>query len=281
MKNQIQTLVRSRLKLRRAGLALAVRLAAACCLGLAGGTARAQENELQVGVRSDVKTTTAIWPEKTKTPGAAEYGRIYGVLSVQPIKSDDRLVKPMDERALTTYLLHELDANGFREFKPGQQPDILLTVSYGRGTLHNPYIRDAGEMPAGTVQHPPAGPGLDDTPTVSITGAFPLQLTDEKTPGYQEKLQRAQYEKLYIRVTAWNYPASPKDKSKILCKTIMVFDDPDHRDLNAVAAKMLEAGAPYFGKKIKDPEVEVHQPLPEVQINVGAPKVIEMPAKGK
>ena len=57
--------------------------------------------------------------------------------------------------------------------------------------------------------------------------------------------------------------------------TIMVVDDPDHRDLNAVAAKMLEAGAPYFGKKIKDPEVEVHQPLPEVQINVGAPKVIQ------
>ena len=249
------------------------------CLGWIATTARAQETELQVGVRSEVKDT-AIWPAKTPTPGAREYGRIYAIVSVQQIKSEDRLVKPVNEAALTSYLLQDLDANGFREFKPGEKPDILLTASYGRGTLHNPYIRDAGEMPAGVAQHAEDAVGTNsgrdmDAPTVTITGAFPLQLTDEKTPGYQEKLQRAQYEKLYIRVTAWNYPTAPKEKSRILWKTVMVVDDPDHRDLNAVAAKMLEAGAPYFGKKIKDPEVEVHKPLPETHVNVGPPKLVD------
>jgi len=45
--------------------------------------------------------------------------------------------------------------------------------------------------------------------------------------------------------------------------------------LNAVAAKMLEAGAPYFDKEVLDPEVEVHKPLPEGRVNVGAPVVGE------
>ena len=110
-----------------------------------------------------------------------------------------------------------------------------------------------------------------------ITGAFSQQLVDEKSPGYEAKLQKASYEKLYLRVIAWEYPRQPKAKAKMLWKTTMVVDDPDHRDLNAIAQKMFEAGAPYFDREIRDPEVEVYQPLPDGRVNVGTPEVV--PAK--
>ena len=108
-----------------------------------------------------------------------------------------------------------------------------------------------------------------------ITGAFAQQLIDERTTGYQAKLQKASYEKLYIRITAWAYPTKNKTRAEMLWKTIMVVDDPDHRDLNAVAAKMLEAGAPFFDKEIKDPEADIFKPLPTGHVNVGTPVVGE------
>ena len=57
----------------------------------------------------------------------------------------------------------------------------------------------------------------------------------------------------------------------------MIVDDPDHRDLNAIAAEMLAAGAPYFDKEIKEEEVDIYKPLPEGRVNVGAPEVVEPP----
>jgi hypothetical protein len=93
-------------------------------------------------------------------------------------------------------------------------------------------------------------------------------------------LQRAEFEKLCIRVTAWKYPTDPKATPHQLWNTTMIVDDPDHRDLNAVAAKMLEVGAPYFDKDIKEEEIDVYKPLPEGQVNVGTPQEIE-PTKPK
>jgi hypothetical protein len=55
----------------------------------------------------------------------------------------------------------------------------------------------------------------------------------------------------------------------------MVVDDPDHRDLNASMAKMLEAGAPYFDKEPKGPEVDIYKPIPPGRVNVGTPEVVE------
>ena len=55
----------------------------------------------------------------------------------------------------------------------------------------------------------------------------------------------------------------------------MVVDDPEHRDLNAIAEKMLAAGAPYFGRELKEEEVDVYKPLPEGRVNVGTPEVVE------
>jgi hypothetical protein len=54
----------------------------------------------------------------------------------------------------------------------------------------------------------------------------------------------------------------------------MVVDDPDHRDLNKIAATMLEAGAPFFDRQIKDREADIYKPLPNGRVNVGTPTVV-------
>jgi hypothetical protein len=65
----------------------------------------------------------------------------------------------------------------------------------------------------------------------------------------------------------------------MLWKTVMCVDDPDHRDLNAIAAKMLEAGAPFFDKVIQDREATIFKPLPDGRVNVGTPEVVEPKSK--
>ena len=274
MKTPASASPRSSSPVRR--LSLLVTLA---CAGLVTASAQAQESQLDVGVRSNVADSA-----NSRATGP---GQTFGILSVEEIKSDLRLVSPVDERALLSQLLHELEANGFREFTKGHRPDILLTVSYGRGGLRNPYFRGNDTVVAGVATVPAQdlpstpdgvseGPGSirQEVPTLTVTMASPQRIFDEKTPGFESKLQRAGYEKLFIRVTAWQYPAGSGKKNKQLWKTIMVVDDPDHRDLNLVAAQMLEAGAAYFGKEIKDPEVDVYKPLPNGQVRVGSPEVI-------
>jgi hypothetical protein len=262
--------------------------------------AAAQDNQLEVDVRSSVIDTTHLWSkERPKMTGEGGHGRVYGILTVDEIKSDRDLEKPVDEKYLANLLVKELETNGFRQMVPGQRPDILLTVSYGRGELANPYIRDSGEV-GGVGSVPSAGAGhtaipignggsemaastggftSTNAPTQTITGGMAQQLMDEKIPGYEAKLQKASFEKLYIRVTAWDYPNKKNYPDKhspprMLWKTIMVVDDPDNRDLNIVAAKMIEAGAPYFDKQPKDKEIEVFKPLPNTRVEVGVPEVV-------
>lgn len=255
------------------------------CLALTTSVTRAQEEQLEVGVRTNVVDKSIMWAGKAPKPGSGGHSRIYGILSVQLVKSDQRLVKPVDENAIMQLLSVELNKNGFQLYAPGTKPEIVLTVSYGRAELHNPYIRDTGEIGGDSrgqalLQQPGTGAGVSNdsgATTQVITGAFSQQLMDEKSPGYEAKLQKAAYEKLYLRVIAWAYPADPKAKSRMLWKTTMVVDDPDHRDLNAIAAKMFEAGAPYFDREIREPEAEIRQPLPDGRVNVGTPEVV--PAK--
>ena len=229
------------------------------------------EELLDVSVRAhvidgDVKHTA------TKThPGEGGHGKIYGVLAVSPIDTGEKLVKPVDANRLLEALNKKMAANGFNLVVKGKKPEILLTVSYGRAYLPNPYTRDTGQITT----------GVDATPTMSINGAMPLQLYDAKTPGWESNLQKNQFEKLYIRVTAWSFPTDQQPKPKMLWKTIMVVDDPDHRDLNTAMAKMLEAGAPYFDKEPKGPEVNIYKPIPEGRVNVGTPEVVDAPAPKK
>ena len=240
--------------------ALALSAATACLI-----PARGEEDYLDIGVRTSVPDKTTLWShDKNKIPGEGGHGRTFGILSVSPIPSENKLNQPVDAQALLGHLLHELDANGFKPMVKGQKPDILLTVSYGRAELNNPYIRDTGEV---SFQ-------VDSVHTQTITGAFSQQLIDEKTPGYEAKLQKAGFEKLFIRVTAWEYPTDPKAKPKMLWKTVVVADDPDHRDLNAIAQRMLAAAAPFFDKEIKEKEVDIYQKLPEGHVQVGTPEVV-------
>ncbi len=266
---------------------------AAACVAAGAIFARAQNtSQLDIGVRPKVTDKSNIYAGKTRAnPGSGGHSKIYGILSVQEIKADYRLVKPVNEQAIMELLSAELNKQGFKLYTPGTKPDIVITASYGRGELENPYIRDGGETGgdyrAGAFLGVAAGNGASMTgaandsgaTTSVITGAFPQQLWDEKSPGYQAKLQKASFEKLFIRVTAWAYPTEKKGRAKMLWKTIVVVDDPDHRDLNVVAAKMLEAASPYFDREIRDPEVNILQPLPDGRVNVGSPEVVSAKTK--
>ena len=235
-----------------------------CAGGLANGV-RAQASELDVGVRSTLVDKPF---GKSGMQYAPKHGKVYAILSVDMIKSQDKLVKPVDATRLAGLAVQQLDAHGFSRVLRGKKPDILITLLYGRGWLKNPYLAGAGvETPGGEG----SVTGID-APTVTITG-IPSQLFKEKENGFEAKLQRAQYEKLCIRITAWKYPTDPKAKPVQLWHTTMIVDDPDHRDLNSVAAEMFAAGAPYFDKEIKEEEVDVNTTR-EGHVNVGMPEVV-------
>ena len=255
-------------------------LLCAASLGLLARPARAQDNQLEVDVRPSITDKDNIYAHTTKTPDEGGHSKIYGILSVQEIKAEERLIKPVNEGEIMELLSRELNANGFKLYAPGTKPEIVLTVSYGRGVLQNPYMK--GSTGISGASSAPIGNGSmstsDGVTTSTIEGAFATQIIDEKTPGFQSNLQKASFEKLFIRVTAWTYP-SAKTKSKMLWKTTMVVDDPDHRDLNAVAQKMLEAGVPFFDKQIRERDALVYKPLPDGHVNVGAPEVVAPKSK--
>jgi hypothetical protein len=260
----------------------------AACLGWFATAARAQAHELDVGVRSTVVDKPLATPfGKSDLQEAREHGKIYGIVSVKPLPADHKLVKPVNESAILQELSYELNTHGYHLVAEGQRPEIVLTVLYGRGWLTNPYRSGSGrEMSAGGASIGASNDGnttgggnlMADAPTVSMTG-IPTQGMKEMGNGFEAKSQKAQYEKLCIRVTAWQYPADAKTKVKQLWNTTMIVDDPDNRDLNEVAAKMLEAGAPYFDKEIKEEEVDVYKPLPDGHVKVGTPEVVEPKAK--
>ncbi len=235
------------------------------CVGGLNVGARAQD-DANIGVRTKV---TDHWVRvKAGQKNAAEggHGKVYGLLAVDEIKSGVYLVKPVDVVYLKGLLLQELAANGFRPYAKGENPDILLTMSYGRGYVNNPYFLNASEA---AQQESPDGVLIS-----RITGADASQLIAEKSPGYEQKLQRAQEEKLFIRVTAWEFPKDPKAKPNMLWKTVIVAGDPMNRDLNNIAAAMLAAGAPLFDKETNDREIDLYRPVPTGRVNVGAPEVV-------
>ena len=254
------------------------------CLLLPAAIARAQD--VDIGVRSKVMDKDLKWAHKTDSLQDGGHSKTFAILAIEEVKAADKLVKPVNKENILVQLYEQLLANGFTPYAKGTKPDILLTVSYGRGEMSNPYLHVQGEV-GGLGFPPPATlPGGDhptdsDAPTVALSGAMQIGETvfDHKTPGYEAKLQKAGFEKLFIRVTAFAYPTDPKVRPKMLWKTIIVADDPDHRDLNAIAAEMLKAGAPYFDKDIKKPEIEFWHGVPKGQVNVGTPEVVQSDVK--
>ena len=257
-----------------------------CALGLGWFAAAGQAEDADIGVRSKVMDKDLQWGHKTASPEEGGHGKTFGILAIDEVKSAQRLVKPVNQQNILSQLYEQLLANGFTEFVKGTKPDILLVVSYGRGEVQNPYLHEQGEVGGSNVPSPPnpdgSSPGGDtDAPSVTLTGATAIGQTvfDHKTPGYEAKLQKAAFEKLFIRITAFAYPTNPKAKPKMLWKTIIVADDPDHRDLNAIAAEMLKAGAPYFDRDLKKPEIEFYRGVPQGQVHVGTPEVVQSDVK--
>ncbi len=237
---------------------------AAVCAGLMAYPARAdQDNQLEINVRSEVKDKPA---GKPLPEGAGKHGKIYAILAVQLIPEEEKMVKPVEARKLWDLVCHELDTHGFRPVVKGQSPDILITVQYGRAWLRNPYFGNEQAHETGI-----AGPPVRNlTPA---TTSSPRQTV----AGFEQKAQKAQFEKLCIKLTAWENLSDPKARARQLWNTTMIVDDPDHRDLNTIAAEMLAAGAPYFDREIKEEEVDVYKPLPEGHVNVGTPQVVDGP----
>jgi len=220
---------------------------------------------LVVGVRSSVQVR-------------AEQNEVYFIRSVQQISGMEKIQPPADVEALLGLVRQQLNAAGFRPIAPGLRPDIVLTVEYGRDWLENPYLAGTGAINAGTSSAVPAtggGLGLSHTPQQNVTGTT-VQLLNQIGPGMEARLQKAQYEKLYLKITAWQYQADPQARMRRLWIATMVVDDPN-LDLNAVAATMLAAGVPYFGQPLEEAEVEVRQPMPAGHVVVGRPQVVDAP----
>ncbi|MDB6168828.1 MAG: hypothetical protein JWM88_1692 [Verrucomicrobia bacterium] len=253
-------------------------LALAVVVGLTLLRARADEPEYQINVRSEVERAfKGLGKEALR-----EHGKVYTVISIEQIDNpENKLVRPVNEFALLKNLNRVLAAHGFREAAAGTNPEILVTVLYGRGWLKNPYTDD------GMIETD--APGIDGIGamggrTVTIVG-IPKDAMRHLEPGYEEKQQRADGEKLIINVTAWEYRGPRKEgekrtKPKQLWHTTINTDDAD-QDLNAQMEKMLAAGAVYFDRVIDKEELTVSSSLPEGHVNVGTPTVVEPPKSGK
>ncbi len=195
-----------------------------------------------------------------------EHGKQYVIVSLMPV-AEYPLKKPVDETALLTELRRALSVHGFREAQPGQNPDIVLTVLYGRSHLVNPYTRDSVEVGPSGVGVPIAVIGEAEARAVGV-------------PGGAAKLIAAGSEKLFIAVSAWKYPEAAKEKPKLLWRTIVNTDDPDE-DLNLLSEKMLLAAAGYFDKPVEEPEISFNSNLPEGKVKSGDPTVVEPAKSGK
>ena len=193
------------------------------------------------------------------------HARVFFLAHIQEEKNGETMVKPVDARALAQELTQQLEAQGFHPALPGQKPDIIITAKYGRGYLSNPYTNTDADK-----QHT----------SLSNTDVITQWPTHNHFVGLEEKAQRTAAEQLIIQVRAWEYPPppDPKKKEKLLWVTTIHVDDPDHRDLNEIAAKMLATGAPYFDHHIdRESEVVVNTLLPEGHVNVGTPEVVTEP----
>jgi hypothetical protein len=197
---------------------------------------------------------------------------VYYLAQIQEYKGQEKMVRPADEAGMLQALRQELKTRGFHEQVKKEKPDIILTVAYGRGWLVNPYA--VGGMNMETMN------GVTQTIWSADPKGMDLLINMRAKAGYEAKMQKADFEKLYIHITAWQFPPPNPKKPKKLWKTVMVVDDPDHRDLNSVYKEMLAAGSAFFDHETTEPEVDVYKPLPEGRVKVGPVEVVE-PAKTK
>jgi hypothetical protein len=207
------------------------------------------------------------------SPAAAPaHGRVYALLSVQMASSDPQNLPPVDEDSLVLQVCQVLDRHGFRPVTQGHNPEILITIHYGRAWLRNPYLDATGDSQA--IEGFSSVPALVQRSPRDVAGV-PTHFMDEVSRERESRIQKASAEKLYVRVTGWQYPSDPKARAVMLWKTTTLVDDPDSWNLNAIAGGMLEAGAPYFDQAIAEKELDLPAPMPEGRVRVGAPEVVD------
>lgn len=242
-------------------------LALACGLN-AWAQMAPEDMPLDIAVRSEIDRPFEGWGKAA----VIDHGQVYQIATVTDVSNELRLVRPVNEQLLVQSLQRELNKRGFRPASAEEPPEIILTVSYGRGFLKNPYLD--GAMPQ----------DMGDPPIVSITGATMKQFMNRFKAGWEAKLQDANYEKLFIHISAWANPADqppPKHgqklKPKKLWNTTIMVDDPGHRDMNQFIKKMLAAGSEFFDREMDEEEAFVRTDLPEGYVHFG--ETIIMPAK--
>jgi hypothetical protein len=183
-----------------------------------------------------------------------EHGRKYTIISLNAVPrfwSIETGAKPPSitkremEARLGTQLRRALAAQGFYEAEVGTVPDIVLTVSYGRSRMINPY-RKKEQIYYQTLA----------------------------TPGGWAKIRQADTAKLFIAVFAWRCPKTAQDKPKQVWRTIIKTDDPD-MDLSLQSERMLMAGAAFFDHPTEALETTFSSDLPEGHVKVGLPTVVE------
>jgi hypothetical protein len=245
-------------------LRLIVALFAAATAASAAEAPTPEGVPLHIDIRGEVDQG---WKGLSKR-GPVAHGKVYALVSVKETKTEEPLLKPLDEHELLRLLRAELGANGYREIVPGEKPEVVLTVTYGRGFLHNPH------MERGAMDEISA-----DVATANLTSA--KQAFKSREPGFEAKMQRAQAEKLSITVSAWKLPAARGEKPHLYWRTSMVTDNPASRDLNLAMPALLKTGAKYFDRETKDGEVTINTTMPTGTVKLGPLNVIEEPKPGK
>lgn len=236
-----------------------LQLAAVLLGGFLPAHSQAEVLPLNIQVRSEVDRPFKGFGREPER----DYGKVYFIAYIKEAPGGVDLVRPVDEDEMQRILQAELTKRGYREATPADEPDIILTVHYGRGFLRNPYLNDV-HMDEDTVP-----------PTARIMG-LQTHIVRQKTFRFEERSQAAQNEKLFIRVTAWANPAvqpakknGKQPKPKLLWKTTMVTDDPANRDLNQFVKKLLAAGSGFFNRNVEKEEAHIETDLPEGYVRYG------------
>jgi hypothetical protein len=250
------------------------KLSLACLLSLLSAiVGYGQVNGMEIGVRSGIDNSEKARRDHDRAYGQDDHQRlrVYLLASIKEMKTDEKLVKPIDVNAIATELRKVLQAQGFRAVGRGEKPEIILTVMYGRGMVLNPFI-DPDRLPPGDFRRGMRGP-----PNLSNSVPNTPVLTHDHFVGLEAKTQALNYEKLAIQVSAMKYPPppDPKKKPELLWQTMMYADDPDHRDLNTIMPKLLASGAPYFDKHLdREGEIKIWTDVPSGHVRVGPTEVV-------
>ena len=220
---------------------------------------------MDIGVRSGVDRAEKHKRDKDRIyeKDLSKHANVFLLASVLPHPSIGPLLGEIDAKAIAKELSRLLESNGFHAVEPGQPPEIVITVDYGRGWLPNPYSDEDN------------GLGRNNLSDSAPFHPWPLHsiffsLAEEM------KRQGADEEKLIIQVRAWKYPPPPDPKKDplLLWMTTMAVDDPDHRKLDEIYKRMLAAGAAHFDQAI-DREHEIIVSAPEGHVTVGTPEVVD------